>query len=100
MLGAFTIAFSSIFVRLSHASPSTAAIFRCAYAVPVLGLLANIVMLVTILGVGIIGGGDSQTESLIALGFAAAWAVVSGVYIAVSNRRSGRSLMAQPKAVA
>ena len=40
MLGAFAIAFSSIFVRLSHASPSTAAIFRCAYAVPVLGLLA------------------------------------------------------------
>jgi drug/metabolite transporter (DMT)-like permease len=40
MLGAFTIAFSSIFVRLSHSSPSTAAIFRCAYAVPVLALLA------------------------------------------------------------
>ncbi|MBV8987297.1 MAG: DMT family transporter [Solirubrobacterales bacterium] len=40
MLGAVAIAFSSIFVRLSHASPSTAAIFRCAYAVPVLGLLA------------------------------------------------------------
>jgi drug/metabolite transporter (DMT)-like permease len=40
MLGAVTIAFSSILVRLSHASPSTAAIFRCAYALPVLGLLA------------------------------------------------------------
>jgi drug/metabolite transporter (DMT)-like permease len=40
VLGAVTIAFSSILVRLSHASPSTAAIFRCAYAVPVLGLLA------------------------------------------------------------
>ena len=40
MLGAFAIAFSSILVRLSHASPSTAAIFRCAYALPVLGLLA------------------------------------------------------------
>ena len=40
MLGAFTIAFSSILVRLSHASPSTAAIFRCAYALPVLGVLA------------------------------------------------------------
>src|SRR5579871_5426380 len=39
-LGAITIAFSSILVRLSHASPSTAAIFRCAYALPVLGLLA------------------------------------------------------------
>src|SRR5207302_9427191 len=40
VLGAMAIAFSSILVRLSHASPSTAAIFRCAYAVPVLGLLA------------------------------------------------------------
>src|SRR5438270_2182496 len=40
VLGAVAIAFSSIFVRLSHASPSTAAIFRCAYALPVLGLLA------------------------------------------------------------
>jgi drug/metabolite transporter (DMT)-like permease len=40
MLGAVTIAFSGIFVRLSHASPSTAAIFRCAYALPALGLLA------------------------------------------------------------
>jgi drug/metabolite transporter (DMT)-like permease len=42
LLGAVTIAFSSILVRLSHASPSTAAIFRCAYALPVLGLLALI----------------------------------------------------------
>jgi drug/metabolite transporter (DMT)-like permease len=40
VLGAAAIAFSSILVRLSHASPSTAAIFRCAYALPVLGLLA------------------------------------------------------------
>src|ERR1700755_573482 len=39
LVGALTIAFSSILVRLSHASPSTAAIFRCAYALPVLGLL-------------------------------------------------------------
>ncbi len=39
VLGALAIAFSSILVRLSHASPSTAAIFRCAYALPVLGLL-------------------------------------------------------------
>ena len=38
--GACLIAFSSILVRVSHASPSTAAIFRCAYALPVLGALA------------------------------------------------------------
>jgi drug/metabolite transporter (DMT)-like permease len=40
LLGAITIAFSSILVRLSHASPSTAAIFRCVYALPALGLIA------------------------------------------------------------
>jgi drug/metabolite transporter (DMT)-like permease len=40
ILGAVTIAFSSILVKLSHASPSTAAIWRCAFAVPVLGVLA------------------------------------------------------------
>jgi drug/metabolite transporter (DMT)-like permease len=40
LLGAVTIAFSSILVRLSHASPSTAAIFRCAFALPILGVLA------------------------------------------------------------
>jgi drug/metabolite transporter (DMT)-like permease len=40
VLGAVAIAFSSILVRLSHASPSTAAIFRCAYALPVLAVLA------------------------------------------------------------
>ncbi len=40
LLGALAIAFSSILVRLSHASPSTAAIWRCAYALPVLVALA------------------------------------------------------------
>jgi len=38
--GALTIAFSAILVKLAEVSPSTAAIFRCAYAVPVLGALA------------------------------------------------------------
>jgi hypothetical protein len=68
--------------------------------IPALGLLANIVMLVTILGLGILGGGDSQTESLIALGFAALWAVASGAYVVVSNRRTGRSLVPSTEAAA
>jgi drug/metabolite transporter (DMT)-like permease len=38
--GALAIAWSSILVRLADVSPSTAAIFRCAYALPFLGLLA------------------------------------------------------------
>jgi drug/metabolite transporter (DMT)-like permease len=40
VVGALVIAFSSILVKASAVSPSTAAIFRCAYAVPVLALLA------------------------------------------------------------
>jgi drug/metabolite transporter (DMT)-like permease len=41
VLGAVAIAFSSILVRLSHASPSTAAIFRCVYALPALWVIAR-----------------------------------------------------------
>ncbi len=38
--GAIAIAFSAILVDLADVTPSTAAVFRCAYALPVLGLLA------------------------------------------------------------
>ena len=38
--GALTIAFSAILVRLAEVSPATAAIFRCGYALPLLGALA------------------------------------------------------------
>ncbi len=40
MLGALVIAFSAILVRLAEVSPATAAFFRCAYALPLLGMLA------------------------------------------------------------
>jgi len=40
VLGALVIAFSGILVRVSEVSPSTAAFFRCAYALPLLALLA------------------------------------------------------------
>ena len=38
--GASTIAFSAIFVALADVSPVTAAVFRCVYALPLLGALA------------------------------------------------------------
>ena len=65
--------------------------------IPGLGLLANVLLLVVILGVGFIGGGDSQTESLMAIGIAALWLIASVAYIVVNNRRTGRSLVAAPK---
>jgi drug/metabolite transporter (DMT)-like permease len=41
VLGALAIAFSAVLVRLADVSPSTAAVFRCVYAVPVLYILAR-----------------------------------------------------------
>ncbi|HEX6140927.1 MAG TPA: DMT family transporter [Candidatus Limnocylindria bacterium] len=41
VLGAFSIAFSGILVRLADVEPATAAIFRCAYALPFLAVLAG-----------------------------------------------------------
>jgi drug/metabolite transporter (DMT)-like permease len=38
--GALTIAFSAILVSLAEVEPATAAVFRCFYALPLLGLLA------------------------------------------------------------
>src|SRR4051794_41903679 len=38
--GALTIAFSAILVRKADVTPATAAVFRCAYAVPPLAILA------------------------------------------------------------
>jgi drug/metabolite transporter (DMT)-like permease len=40
VLGALVIAFSGILVRLAEVSPSTAAFFRCLYALPLLALFA------------------------------------------------------------
>ncbi|MCA1833436.1 MAG: DMT family transporter [Actinomycetota bacterium] len=42
VLGAACIAFSAPFVRLSNASPTTVAVFRCTYALPVLGVLSSL----------------------------------------------------------
>lgn len=38
--GAVIIAFSAVMVRLADVSPATAAVFRCAYALPLLGAIA------------------------------------------------------------
>ena len=66
--------------------------------VPVLGFLANLVMLFTIFFMGFLGGGDSQTESIGALALAGIWAVASIVYVIIQSRRTGRPMLVQQKA--
>jgi len=53
-------------------------------------------MLVAILYLGIIGTPDSQHEAYICFAIAGGWAVVMGLYVALSSRRSGRAILAAP----
>jgi amino acid transporter len=65
--------------------------------VPGLGLLANIAMLGSILYLYIIGNADAQHEAYICFAIAGAWAVVSVIYVMMTNARKGRVLIASPR---
>lgn len=64
--------------------------------VPILGLVANVAMLVTIFWMGFLGGGTSQVESIGALVIAGIWAVLSAAYVVVRSRQTGRPIMMVP----
>ncbi len=66
--------------------------------IPLLGLVANALMLVTILAMGFAGGGDAQTESLIALAIAGLWALASAAYL-LRNRGRAVPAVAAKRAV-
>ena len=67
-------------------------------AIPVLGLIANVMMLIAILYLYIIGNADSQHEAYICFAIAGAWALISILYVVIGNVRSGRSLISAPQA--
>ncbi len=60
--------------------------------VPALGVFANLVMLVSIIYLYIIGGADSKKEAYICFGIAAAWALVSVIYVVLTSGRDRRPL--------
>src|SRR5574337_819147 len=64
--------------------------------VPVLGLLANIAMLVAIPYLYLIGNADAKKEAYICFAIAGAWAVVSAIYVIATSRRTGRALIPRP----
>jgi amino acid transporter len=55
--------------------------------VPVLGVIANVVMLVAIIWLNAIGTDDSKSEALICLTIAGGWLIVSLVYVAMTTVR-------------
>lgn len=61
--------------------------------VPVLGLVANLVMLGVIFGLGLIAQGDLFKESVMAIAIAAIWALVSVLYFVLNSRATGRPIV-------
>jgi amino acid transporter len=65
--------------------------------VPLLGLVLNVAMVISILYLYIIGNADAQHEAYICFAIAGAWAVLSLVYVTVTSIRSGRPVIAAPR---
>ena len=66
--------------------------------VPILGLIANILMVSAIFYLAFIGTADTLHEAEICFMIAGAWAVVTILYVAVTGRRTGRSVIGAPAA--
>lgn len=67
-------------------------------AIPVLGLIANLAMLLAIVYLYIIGNTDAKNEAYICFAISGAWALVSAIYVIVKSRRTGRSIISAPQA--
>jgi amino acid transporter len=64
--------------------------------IPVLGLVANVLMVSAILYLAFIGTADSLHEAYICFAIAGAWALVTILYVVVTSRRRGRSVVGAP----
>ncbi len=68
--------------------------------IPVLGLIANVLMLGAILYLYVIGNADAQHEAYICFAIAGGWALISGLYVVMNSVRKGRPMLAVPGKVA
>jgi len=61
--------------------------------VPILGLVVNIVMVLSIFIIGIISGGSTTQATYLALGISAAWLIASILYFVVTSRAKGQAIV-------
>ena len=66
--------------------------------VPVLGLIANVMMVSAILYLALIGTADTLHEAEICFIIAGAWALVTVLYVALRSSRTGKPIIARPAA--
>ena len=67
--------------------------------IPVLGLLANLGMLVGIVYMSVSSGGSTQTDTLIALAIVGVWILVGAVWLVLNSASTKTSLLVKPKTV-
>jgi APA family basic amino acid/polyamine antiporter len=68
--------------------------------VPILGLLANLAMLVGVVYMSISSGGSTQTDTLIALAIVGVWIVIGAVWLVLNSTAKKTSLLVKPQSVA
>jgi len=66
--------------------------------IPVLGLLANLGMLVGVVYMSVSAGGTTQTDTLIALGIVGAWIIVGAAWLIMNSAANKTSLLVKPQA--
>jgi len=60
--------------------------------IPLLGMAANIAMLLAVIYLGILGGGDTRTAALISVIAAGLWCTAGAVYFVANTRGRGRQI--------
>ncbi len=63
--------------------------------VPLLGAGANVAMLLAVIYLGILGGGDTKTAALISIIATAVWFAIGGIYFVSNTRSRGREVWAE-----
>ena len=63
---------------------------------PVLGVITNIIMVFAIFIIGIKSGGTSAQATYLSLAISGGWLVLAAIYIIVTNRKSGKTILLKP----
>ncbi len=66
------------------------------YIIPIAGFAANVVMLITVVWLGVIGGGATQTAALMALIITAIWLAAGFGYFALNSRSKESRILPFP----
>ncbi len=61
--------------------------------IPILGLIGNVVLVLTIFIVGIITGGTTAQATYLALGIASVWLIVSVLYLLITSSQKGQAII-------